>query len=165
MVFDFIHTENCNQPIRSQDRPNLDCLYSQPRCQYGRNHDMTCHKNQHATIKPYDESSFFDQGPFSASCPGHLGPVYSQEPVNNLSCKWVTGPGGLAFKRCDNYKSYKDVSVEGTIKHPHNFPQVEFHLGRYFSSAKPMTATTIWNNGGEAHYDDSKDKIRIRGWK
>lgn len=44
------------------------------------------------------------------------GDPYVVHQPRGLSCKWVNGPGGFPFYRCDNYLSYGDVDPNGNIR-------------------------------------------------
>jgi hypothetical protein len=101
------------------------------KCSTARTQDGKCH-----TIEGYNKPYSSEVGAFAsqANLPGRdigeaLSEPYYQIPNHPLSCKWVTGPGGFSFTRCDNYQSYSDVAVDGTIKHPPTFKKASYRDG------------------------------------
>ena len=101
-------------------------------CPFGRTHQGRCHRRegvQRAYYPAKDTCVLPGRGIKVPCCPEYIGGVpYCQPPNFNLSCKWVTGPGGMGYERCDNYQSYRDVAVNGEILVDPDYPPVKWRL-------------------------------------
>lgn len=116
-------------------------------CPFGRTHQGMCHVRE-GVQKAYVPASFPTlpgRGIKIPCCPEYIGGIpYCQPPNIGLSCKWVTGPGGLGYDRCDNYQSYHDVAVNGELLHDPNYPKVGYALDGYLQNALPIQSKTFF---------------------
>lgn len=125
----------CYRPVVSGDPVKA--------CPFGRTHQGICHAREgyQRAYDPATTPTLPGRGVKVPCCPEYIGGTpYCQPPNLGLSCKWVTGPGGLSYDRCDNYQSYHDVAVNGEILNDPGFPQVRIGLGGYTCAAQPLTS-------------------------
>jgi hypothetical protein len=118
-------------------------------CSVPRTHQGKCHQRE-GIQKPYLESATekealrkhntFSNG--SEDCPRKesKGQPYKAYTPYGLSCKWVTGPGGFNYERCDNYQSYQDSDPHGNIGDPMatEYPVMKIDLEPRFKKAEPL---------------------------
>ncbi len=96
-----------------------------------------------------------DYGSFASSCPygvnepplftcapaEPLGPPFHQYPNKNLTCKMVTGPGGMPFVRCDNYvPQFATGPGDSVDQPPSNTPGA---FGAYYSNTSNLPAMQV----------------------
>jgi len=127
-------------------------------CPYGRTHQGTCHQRE-GTQRPYSigaghlglaggvggvKGAHGTNRGEKVSCQKeeYVGHPYNQPQPAGLSCKWVTGPGGFPFNRCDNYASYQDVAVNGEILNDMGFPKPDVNLDPLFNEGEEMEIST-----------------------
>ena len=126
-------------------------------CDFGRTHQGICHTREgvQTAYYPATTPTLPGRGMKVPCCPEYIGGTpYCQPPNMGLSCKWVTGPGGLGYERCDNYQSYHDVAVNGELMNDPGYPQIALDLDPYLDSAQPITGTTYL----KAQADKKNDK-------
>lgn len=118
-------------------------------CPFARTHTGKCHTREgyQRAYVPSEFPSLPGRSFKVPCCPESIGTPYCQPNTLGLSCKWVTGPGGMGYFRCDNYQSYKDVAVNGEILNPFEIdgciPQFGVDLTNYMLNAGPVSGKTF----------------------
>lgn len=70
-----------------------------------------------------------------------LGPPFVHYPNKNLSCKMVTGPGGMPFVRCDNFAPQFATGPGDAVHQPPNNHSSSF--GDFYSNTATLPAMYV----------------------
>lgn len=77
--------------------------------------------------------------PLSTCAPAEpLGPPFAHYPNKNLSCRMVTGPGGMPFVRCDNFVPQFDGTRQPSNNNSASFGGLYSNVG----SLPPMQVSS-----------------------
>lgn len=83
-----------------------------------------------------------NQPPLMTCAPAEpLGPPFAHYPNKNLSCKMVTGPGGMPFVRCDNYVPQFATGPSDSVNQPSNNNSSSF--GDFYSNTSSLPAIQV----------------------
>lgn len=95
-----------------------------------------------------------NQPPLFTCAPAEpLGPPFARLTNKNLTCKMVTGPGGMPFVRCDNYVPQFATGPSDSVTQPANNNSTSF--GTFYSDTSNLPAMTISPpKGAHSHVEE-----------